>query len=893
MGERNYGGIMVTIFTKHLSLCALTTAILFFVQSVNAKDQVDAVVSSEAQAHSSVDGEIQNSPKKTSCVMTAFYRCNDGKRHRISSKTYQFTDEHNAEEAAINISENGTKIFGENITINSASNINNGSKKSFWKYGIMADKFGRVDIKEGVINFINGDAVYTGEEGHVVLNNVSIAEKGIQEKSIANDAKNSAFQMSQYGGFILFVKGNVEVIDTHAVSFQGELHYIDFFGSTVVVKGHESYGFHFSGEGEFEGKKESFTKERIYRFWGESELFGGVPEGNLPVRGNVYLYDTKFMVPNSTAIYSNKSGGLIKLFGNSQLSGDLLLKAENGSFVKISADASTLVGGARIDADSSAEFRLRDDSKWILSRPKNKSLQDSDAIGVSSISLIHLSNSSIVFEQSETNIVDGYQTLRVGRGTGEVYKAQGNARLYLNTYLNKGGALQDQKTDRLLIYGDVEGKTVVHVQSVAGSPGGGTGRYENAKGISVIQVSGKAEKDSFELDGDYIALGGLPYQYRLRAYGPGSELGEANISQRLVEGEGDFWDFRLENGIVDSDTTSRKTQDSRPSSHSKQGVKAVVPQVSNYLLLPNSILHTGLMDISNQNKQLEIQRGISNGILSTGANPASFLRGYGGSYRYTSDLSVFEYGYEGDLGYQAVEAGLLLQKIENADSVVSFGVMGSYGKLSLKPLGVTQSQESTFDKWTATAYGSIQCDAGFYVDGLLSYGLFKGDVSTLARGKTATLKGNPLSVSLTGGQTIATRYEGFVFDPQVQVIYQHLQFDKSHDIDGFDIEMGRLNQWVARVGGRLSKSLSMPEKRGNISLYGKLHLAHSFGEKKSVRFKDVFHLGAFGSSLEAGFGFNAQFTQKFALNADLAYQHKLAKGGFSGISFSGGVRYRF
>ncbi len=60
-----------------------------------------------------------------------------------------------------------------------------------------------------------------------------------------------------------------------------------------------------------------------------------------------------------------------------------------------------------------------------------------------------------------------------------------------------------------------------------------------------------------------------------------------------------------------------------------------------------------------------------------------------------------------------------------------------------------------------------------------------------------------------------------------------------------------------------------------------------------MRFKDVFHLGAFGSSLEAGFGFNAQFTQKFALNADLAYQHKLAKGGFSGISFSGGVRYRF
>ncbi|MET3590395.1 outer membrane autotransporter protein, partial [Bartonella silvatica] len=188
---------------------------------------------------------------------------------------------------------------------------------------------------------------------------------------------------------------------------------------------------------------------------------------------------------------------------------------------------------------------------------------------------------------------------------------------------------------------------------------------------------------------------------------------------------------------------------------------------------------------------------------------------------------------------------------------------------------------------------SMQHEAGFYVDGLVSYGVFKGDVLTLARGKTATLQGNPLSVSLTGGQTFVTGYEGVVFDPQAQIVYQHLQFKQSHDVDGFDIDMGKLDQWVARVGGRLTKTASGSEEANTVSFYGKLYLTHGFGGEQSVRFKDAFQLGSFGSSLEAGLGFDAKLSQKFSLQGDLAYQHKLTKAGFSGISFFGGLRYHF
>ncbi len=900
--KKIYGGTMNKIFKNHLSLCVYTTAVLFFVPNVDAQVQVAAV-----------NDKAQNDENKFSCDENrAFYWCNDGKNHDISNKTYQKTDNNADETVAIQASQGGTKIKGDNITIKDASN-NNGSDKGFWKYGIVADNGGFVEIEKGAIDFTNGAAVYTGAGAAVYLQEVSIIQKGGQEKNIGKHGKNSALEMPRSFGYLAFGLGSVKVTNVHGVSLHGDTNNLSIAGSTFVVEGDASYGIHF-GEGEkaeSQQYKNPQTKTQLYSFYEDDALFGSVPQTDLPMRGYVNLQASSFEVSKGIVIYSEKSGALIDVEQDSKMSGDLLLKGEDGSFVKVSADSSALIGGVRLDKNSTAEFRLRNGSKWTLTRSKNENLQDSSSMGVSSISLIHIIDSSIGFEKPNSSESGNYQTLRIGKGSGGVYEAQGNAHLYLNTYLNRGGRLDDQKTDRVLIHGDVSGKTIVHIRAVSGSPGGGTGVEGSNKGISIIQVSGKAEKASFQLDGGYVALENLPYKYVLRAYGPESELGKASAAQRLVEGGGEFWDFRLENGYIDSNNPFDQAPDSkllptlRPSSglerfpepvpklRTESKVKAVVPQVPTYLILPNSMFHADLMDISNKNKQLEILRTTSSGMLEVHENPALYLRGYGGRYRYTSDFSAREYGYGGDLNYNGVEAGVLLRTIENAASVVSLGVIGSYGKLSLQPQNVDLGQKSSFDKWTGTAYGSMQHDSGFYVDGLLSYSFFKGDVLTSARGKTATLKGMPLSVSLIGGQTFATEYEGFVFDPQVQVVYQHLQFSKARDIDNFDIEMGKLDQWVARVGGRLVKIPREFEGMSSIAFYGKLYFSHGFGERQSVRFKDTFQLGGFGSSLEAGLGFNARLSGNFVLHADTIYQHKLTKAGFSGFSFSGGVRYSF
>ncbi|MGF7157805.1 hypothetical protein GGR09_001174 [Bartonella heixiaziensis] len=738
----------------------------------------------------------------------------------------------------------------------------------------------RIQMTGGSIDVTNATALYVGTRGSTILDGVTITSKSQRTVDKENqnkegDVSHTVLNVNPHGLLSLkdtkIIAADVGVLrvglDPNAQSTVNQeenilISRVNIEDSTIALTGNK-YGMHFD-------KNEG---NHVYE------------------KGIVFLKKTTFEVPDGTVIHSNKSSGYIALTADTTISGDLLLTAENGSSMAVLTASSSLIGGTRVADDSIAELYLTEGSKWILTKSKDINQQVLNGV-ISSISFVKLSESIIAFEPP---IFQEYQTLHIGKGGEEAYSAQGNARLYLNTYLNPDGSLNNQKTDRLLIHGDVSGKTTVYVQFVAGSQRESAGS-EDAQSISIIQVSGKAAEDSFQLSSAYIALEGLPYQYYLHAYGPDSSLGNAQAAQRLVKGDGDFWDFRLESKYVQSSSVASIASIASIASvapDSELKVRDVVPQVPTYLLLPNVLFHAGLVDIRNQNEQLRTMRSVSSRLLKNNEPLAFFVQGYGGSYRYISDLSVFEYGYAGKFDYHAVETGGLLKTIESAHSITSFGLTGIYGKISLNPLDVEQSQKSTFNKWSVTAYGSMMHDAGFYVDAFLSYGLFKGDIVTRAWGKTATLKANPLNISLSAGKGFTIGDKSLVFDPQVQLIYQHLQFHKAHDIDGFDIEMGKLNQLLMRVGGRLTKTLAVSKENRIISFYGKLHFAHGFREKQFVHFKDAFQLGSFGSSLETGFGIHSKLSSKITLYSDLIYQHKLSKAGFSGIRFSGGLRYRF
>ncbi|WP_158521538.1 autotransporter outer membrane beta-barrel domain-containing protein [Bartonella sp. 1-1C] len=806
-----------------------------------------------------------------------------------------------------------------------------------------------VEVKSGgLINFTNSNGAYTALGGKVTFDSTHITGTGMTKEQ-----KNYAVFYIDQGGYIDFKNGNINVINafgllidnTVATSNSISLDSLDenlqtdksninitkanIEGATIEVKGDEFYGIYFRGENPADNTIEKVNNAIVGGKEDKKNL--DIADIKFPIR-LVNLKDTKLNVVGGSAIYSaGAAGGNISLFNSSISADHLLLMAEKKSSVLVLADNSLLTGGSYVDESSTAEFYLSGNSVWFLTQTKQKNSQDLDNFY---ISVLGLDNSSINFKRFKSPEAYNYKTLHIGKGVGDVYIAKNNAQIHLNTSLSFNGSFDSQKTDRVLIHGNVYGETTIDIQAISENRRENvsisTDNVGNTQGISLIQVSGTAQERSFKLKGDYITVDASPYRYKLFAYGPSSQLGQADPRQKLVgkneEKEGkpnnNFWDYRLQSEYIslsepelepvppapapspeppvpkpapapspEPSVPSKPEDPIKPDFPSKR-VLAVVPQLPSYLLLPHALFHTGLVDVSNQRELLEIMQSASH-EADKKRKTNFFIRGYGSNHRYTSNLSVFEYGYGADLDYNNATAGIVLNTLESKHSASSFGFMGGYGQLSLHPRAVKHSQKSVFDKWSGKLYANLDHDTGFYANGFISYDFFKGDVVTLSRGKTAELKGRLLNASLTGGQSIITGYHDFILEPQLQVIYQSLLFDQARDIDRFDIDLGSHDQLVGRIGGRLIKAFASSENADVVSFYTKLHVAHSYEKKRIVHFKDAFQLGAFGSTVETGTGVHAQLSNRIALHGDLLYQHKLTKAGFSGISVSGGLRYQF
>ncbi len=117
-------------------------------------------------------------------------------------------------------------------------------------------------------------------------------------------------------------------------------------------------------------------------------------------------------------------------------------------------------------------------------------------------------------------------------------------------------------------------------------------------------------------------------------------------------------------------------------------------------------------------------------------------------------------------------------------------------------------------------------------------------------------------------------------------------FDTLVDVDNLKIDMKNPSQWLARIGGRITKTVST-QNNLPLSFYGKVNLLKTFGDDSTIQSGRDFDLDPTGTSLEGDVGINAQLSQNLSLHGDVSYQQKLQKTGISGASFSGGIRYQF
>lgn len=366
--------------------------------------------------------------------------------------------------------------------------------------------------------------------------------------------------------------------------------------------------------------------------------------------------------------------------------------------------------------------------------------------------------------------------------------------------------------------------------------------------------------------------------------------------------------------ITDSQSSPQLTDSEETATSSSldriKNSKTLAPQIENSLVMPIAMFAVGIADINNQNILLDNmqitmfepkdyqERSI---FLSTYGNKNTFFSRIhskqGSAQTKREGVHAKEGGNHADIRanirHAALQAGATLIARKDQNISTNFGIFGTYGKLSFAPKNAENFHKKVFDKWSFTAYGNIQHDGGIYASAFLSYGIFKENISKDFIEDSRKINNSKiLGAAVTVGQKLSTSFEGVILEPQAQLVYQHLMLGSSSnnnsssndsspsDKDTSKINISKPDQWLLRIGGRLTQN------RGQaLSFYSKLNLIKTFSKN--------FQLAAMGSLVEGGFGIHAHLSQNIELHSDLSYQHRFKKVGISGINISAGMRYHF
>ncbi|MCP3727569.1 autotransporter outer membrane beta-barrel domain-containing protein [Paraburkholderia sp. CNPSo 3272] len=604
----------------------------------------------------------------------------------------------------------------------------------------------------------------------------------------------------------------------------------------------------------------------------------------------------------NTTVQADKGAGILVAGGvaNVSLTGSTVTGASAAldattasvsSALSVNADSSTLNGAVLTDTGSTTTLNLANSSRWNVT-------------GDSTVTTLANANSLIDFEPSPAlgSAPTSASSYRVVNVSGNYSGAQGT--VAVNTWLNAGGSLSAQSTDRLLIAGNASGVTYVDVKPVPGSPGGltaPTGVIGPSEGISVVQVAGSSTQGAFRLAGGYVVAPESPYEYALYAYGPQSSHGGAEDAQQLVGSGGSHWDYRLQSVYVTPDGPVDPVDPGQgplpPSPAPEEDVQipsnarpAVAPQVAAYLAAPAAFLYSGLVDIDSLHRRLgEIRDDADLG--RDGGPSEMFFRAYGGDFNYSSNIGFQQFGYNMSGDYSAIQFGANAFKFRNDNGLWRFGLAGSVGWLHFQPEAVDGPSSSRSNIYRLSGYGTYQSRQGWYFDGILSVGWLNGDVDTTARGQTMKLQGNSYAASVEAGYPFTLPYR-INIEPQIQLVGQHLSFHNSLDADDLDINIGSQNQLTGRLGVRVTRPFDV--NAGRVTPYAEIDVLHSFAKGTAVQVSDVqFTSGQMGDALQYSLGINGTYTTNLSLYGRVSYQQQIGNGGFRGWLVNGGARYVF
>ena len=437
-------------------------------------------------------------------------------------------------------------------------------------------------------------------------------------------------------------------------------------------------------------------------------------------------------------------------------------------------------------------------------------------------------------------------------------------------YIGNGGTLDAEvqlggtgsPADRLLITGNATGTTTINVTNVGGT-GAVTGSG-NTDGISIVQVAGTSSASAFQLAGGYVAAG--PYQYKLSMFDPASSA--ASEVDPLL-GAVPFYDYRLQS-LVDAN-----------------GQAVTVPQIGAYQGMSTGAVRYGASLLDSVHKRLgELRRASLAGNGSDGQNSEFFLRAQGSRSDVSGSRSA---GYDQDIWFTQA-GGNIFGKDMGDGSTLRIGGAFSYGESKLNV--DHSSADVNLDGTTLALTTTYQSAIGWYLDGVAQVTRYSADIHTSERGQTGSPDGLGYALSVEGGHTLYLD-ENLTIEPQVQLSYQRIKFDRFTDVDNISVDLRDGESLRGRFGARIQQNLNVGTTRA-WSPYVEANLLHEFLGDGSIRAAGVsFATDSLGTSLQLGGGINAQLGTNKMVFASVSYESGLSDAAADAWSGNVGMRIDF
>jgi fibronectin-binding autotransporter adhesin len=186
---------------------------------------------------------------------------------------------------------------------------------------------------------------------------------------------------------------------------------------------------------------------------------------------------------------------------------------------------------------------------------------------------------------------------------------------------------------------------------------------------------------------------------------------------------------------------------------------------------------------------------------------------------------------------------------------------------------------------------SYQAAKGWYLDAVVQETRYFSEVRTSERGKTGDPKGWGGGVSLEGGYPFEVSKK-LIVEPQAQLAYQRVTFDKFKDVDRIAVDLESGDSLRGRLGVRAQKTLDVKEQKW--SLFLELNVIHEFlGEGKIKAGGVGFGADTGGTSLQFGGGLDTRLGPNAAVFMGVTYEKGVTSKTANSVGGTVGVRVNF